>query len=57
MINVKFVALNEDGEIAAGIVTNCPSIEALREKVEAMGAAVISAEEATDEEVAEAKEI
>ena len=57
MINVKFVALNEDGEIAAGIVTNCPSVEALREKVESMGAAIISAEEATDEEVAEAKEI
>lgn len=57
MVNVKFMALNEDAEIAAGIVTNCPSIEALREKIESLGGVVIYAEEATEEEVAEARPI
>lgn len=54
-VNVKFMALNDEAEVAAGIVMNCPSVAALREKLESMGALVIYAEEATAEEVEEAK--
>lgn len=54
-VHVKFMAMNEDAEIAAGIVMNCPSVAALRERLESMGAAVIFAEVASAEEVEEAK--
>jgi hypothetical protein len=54
-VNVKFMALNDEAEVSAGIVMNCPSVSALREKLESMGAAVIFAEEATQEEVEEAQ--
>lgn len=57
VVHVKFMALNEDGEIAAGIIMNCPSIQALRERLEEMDAAIIYAEEATAEEIAEAEEL
>lgn len=58
-VHVKFTALSQDEEgtpqVAQGIVMNCPSVQALRDKLEGMGAAVIRAEEATAEEVAEAQ--
>lgn len=56
MVNVKFMALREatDGtvQVASGIVLDCPSVEELESKLEGMGAVVISAEIATDDEVA-----
>ena len=55
-VNVKFMALNENGEVAAGVVMNCPSIEALREKLEGMGAVIVHADIATEQEIADAKE-
>lgn len=53
VVHVKFMALNDEGKIAEGIITDSPSVMAVRDKLEDMGAAVIYAEEATDEEVAE----
>lgn len=57
-VHLKFTAVAEvDGEVrvASGIIMNCPSIEALRTKLEdEMELGVINIDEATAEEVAEA---
>ncbi|MCA1800231.1 MAG: hypothetical protein LC650_02965 [Actinobacteria bacterium] len=55
LVNVRFMAFNDEAKVAGGIVMNCPSVEALRTKLEGMGALVIFAEEASAEEVAEAQ--
>lgn len=56
VVHVRFMALNDEAEVAQGIVMNCPSVAELRAKLESMGALVIFAEEATAEEIAEAQE-
>lgn len=58
-MNVKIAAVAEiDGkvEIVGGIVTDCPSVEAIVEKFESSGAAVFYAAEATEEEMKQALE-
>lgn len=60
MVNVKFIAIaevNGEPQVASGIVTNCPSLEALKTKLEdEMGLTVIEVVEATEQEVADAHE-
>ena len=55
-IAVKFMAINEEGQIASGIVKNCPSVDAMLERLEELNVNVIYAEEATQEEIDEESE-
>lgn len=57
-MNVKIAGVAEvDGrvEIIGGIVTDAPSVEATVEKFEAAGAAIFFAEEATEEDMIQAR--